>query len=254
MRRPFIAGNWKLNKTLAESTALAQTLAAQLTDIDDCDVVVAPVYTALHSVTQALANSAIAVAAQDIYFQHSGAFTGAVSAPFVKDAGCTYTLVGHSERRQLFGETLATSQRRVQAALTAGITPIFCVGESLEERDAGKTNDIVTAQLEACLQGYGDDDDLGQLVVAYEPVWAIGTGKVASVDAAQSVHATLRAWIAHHDEAAAEAVRIVYGGSVKADNAAELLQQPDIDGALVGGASLVPQSFADIVAARHRGD
>lgn len=251
MRRPLIAGNWKLNKTIQAAKTLAEQLRASIEQCDDCDVVVAPVYTALAQVAEVLASSPIKLAAQDIFYESSGAFTGAVSAPFVKDAGCTYALIGHSERRALFGETLATTQLRVGAALAAGITPILCVGESLEEYEAGQTEQVVTTQLEAGLQAFGDEHDIAQLVVAYEPVWAIGTGKVASPQVAQQVHHSLRAWIAHHDEAAADNVRIVYGGSVKADNAESLLCQPDIDGALVGGASLKADSFAAIVAARY---
>lgn len=251
MRRPLIAGNWKLNKPIGAAKLLARELREAIAPCDDCDIVVAPVYTALASVAEVLAGSPIQLAAQEIFYEASGAFTGAVSAPFVKDAGCQYSLIGHSERRALFGETLATSQLRVTSALWAKLTPILCVGETLEEFEAGKTEEVVTAQLEAGLQAFGDDDDMAQLVVAYEPVWAIGTGKVASPEVAQSVHQTLRAWVAHHDEAAAQAIRIIYGGSVKADNAQSLLGQPDIDGALIGGASLKADSFAAIVAARH---
>lgn len=251
MRRPLIAGNWKLHKTIDAAKTLAQELRDSIAACDDCDIVIAPVYTALSSVAQVLEGSQIQLAAQEIFYEASGAFTGGVSAPFVKDAGCRYSLVGHSERRALFGETLATSQLRVTSALWAKITPILCVGETLAEFEAGQTQQVVTAQLEAGLQAFGDDDDIAQLVIAYEPVWAIGTGKVASPQIAQDVHHALRAWVAHHDEAAAEAVRIIYGGSVKPDNAESLLCQPDIDGALVGGASLKADSFAAIVAARY---
>lgn len=249
MRRPMIAGNWKLNLTLQASQDLAQALVDGLEDIDDCDVVIAPVYTALHQVAQVLAPSQIGLAAQEIFYKDEGAFTGAVSGPLVRDAGAQYTLVGHSERRQLFAESLATSNLRVHAALQAGLIPILCVGETLSERQDNRTDEVLIEQLEAGIQGL-DENHLAQLVIAYEPVWAIGTGQVASTQTAQDAHHTLRTWLGHHDAQAAEQVRILYGGSVKPDNAAELLRQPDIDGALVGGASLKAESFIKIVQAR----
>jgi triosephosphate isomerase len=248
-RRKLIAGNWKLNKTVAESVALAVELTRLLGQVRDCDLVVAPVYTAIAAVAQKLAGTPIAVAGQDLYPEDEGAFTGAVSGPLLKEAGASYVLVGHSERRQLFGETLESSQKRTAAALRAGLTPILCVGETLKERQADATAKVVGAQLDAGIQGLSAAD-LARIVIAYEPVWAIGTGQVATPAQAQEVHNLIRERLRHRDAPVAEALRILYGGSVKADNAKELLAQADIDGALVGGASLNAASFAGIVAAR----
>ena len=246
-RRQLIAGNWKLHNTLADSIALAKAVhdrTAQTT----AEVAVAPVFTALTSVRDALAGSHVALSAQDVYWESKGAFTGQVSAPLLKDVGCTYCIVGHSERRQFFGETDETVRRKLRALLAAGIRPIFCVGESLEQREQGATVGVVLGQLAAGLAGIATDA-LAELVIAYEPVWAIGTGKTATPADAQAVHAALRAQLVHDRGAAfGAATRILYGGSVKADNASQLLAQPDIDGALVGGASLVVDQFVAIVA------
>ena len=247
-RRKLIAGNWKLNKTIGESVALARELKEMLAQARQCDIVVAPVYTALANVAQALKDSNIAVAAQELYWEDSGAFTGTVSGPMIHDAGCRHVLVGHSERRQLFGETLQTSRKRLGAALKAQLCPILCVGESLQEREQNRTEAVVREQLEAGLADLSPAD-LQRVVIAYEPVWAIGTGKVATPEQAQQVHHFIRERLRHIDKGSSEAMRLLYGGSVKADNAATLLQQPDIDGALVGGASLVASSFAGIVKA-----
>lgn len=248
-RRPMIAGNWKLHNTVAESLALVTELRHQLAAVRDCDVVVAPSYTALHAVADRLQGSNIAVAAQELYPEDKGAFTGAVSGPQIKEAGATYVLVGHSERRQLFGETLESSHLRVQAALKAGLHPILCIGETLAERQKDATAKVVGEQLEAAL-GQLKPDALAHAVIAYEPVWAIGTGQVATPQQAQEVHHIIRERLRHRDAAWAEGMRILYGGSVKADNAADLLRQADIDGALVGGASLKADSFVGIVKAR----
>ena len=246
-RRPLIAGNWKLNKTCAEAAALAQAIDVGVRQLQPrSEVAVAPVYTALSTVRTALADGPVALAAQELYPEDAGAFTGAVSGPLLREVGCQYVLVGHSERRQRFGETLASSQARLQAALRAGLVPILCVGESLAEREAERTQEVVQAQLQGALAGVSAAQ-LQQLVIAYEPVWAIGTGKVATPEQAQQVHAHIRALLEPLGLAAA--VRLLYGGSVNADNAARLLQQTDVDGALVGGASLDAKGFLGIVAA-----
>ncbi len=248
-RRPLVAGNWKLFKTLAEARALVTELKAGIGPDTEAEVVVAPVFTALSTVAAELAGSPIGLSAQDVYPEASGAFTGEVSAPLLADVGCTYCIVGHSERRQLFGETDASVHAKVRALLATGIRPILCIGETLAEREAGTTFDVVLGQLD---RGLGDLDAaaLEPLVVAYEPVWAIGTGKNASPADAQEVHARIRARVAATKGAAlAERLRILYGGSVKPENAADLLAQPDIDGALVGGASLKAETFLPIVRA-----
>ena len=247
-RRKLIAGNWKLNKTIGESVELARELKNALASVRHSDIVVAPVYTALHSVAQALKDTNIGVSAQELFWEDSGAYTGAVSAPLVKDAGCQYVLVGHSERRQLFHETLETSRKRVGAALKAQLQPILCIGETLQEREANRTEAVVREQLEVGIADLSATQ-LRQIIIAYEPVWAIGTGKVATPEQAQQVHHFIRERLRHVDKAVSDELRLLYGGSVKADNAASLLQQPDIDGALVGGASLSAASFAGIVKA-----
>ena len=247
-RRALIAGNWKLQNTVEQSVALATAVRKQ-TEKATAEVVVAPVFTALTAVRDALKGSHVGLSAQDVYHQDKGAFTGEVSAPLLKDAGCTYGIVGHSERRQFFGETDDTVRRKVGALLASGIRPIVCVGELLEQREQGATLGVTLGQVIAGLAGY-DNAKLAQVVIAYEPVWAIGTGKTATPADAQAVHAAIRAQLVHERGAAfANQVRILYGGSVKADNARELLAQPDVDGALVGGASLVAEQFAAIAAA-----
>jgi triosephosphate isomerase len=250
-RRQLIAGNWKMFKTVAEAEALAVELKNKLASLRDCDLVVAPPYTALWAVARKLADSNIAVSGQELFWEDKGAFTGAVAGAQLREAGATYVLVGHSERRQYFGETLETSKKRVAAAMRNSLTPILCIGETLAERDARRTETVVGEQLEAAVQGLSKAD-LARIVIAYEPVWAIGTGKVATPAQAQEVHAFIRDCLRAHDAPTAAALRILYGGSVKADNAAELLGQADIDGALVGGASLEAESFAAIARARRR--
>jgi triosephosphate isomerase len=247
-RRKLIAGNWKLHNTLREAVELAKAVHEQ-TASAAAEVAVAPVFTALSSVRDALAQSHVALCAQDVYWESRGAFTGQVSAPLLKDAGCSYCIVGHSERRQFFGDSDESVRKKLRALLAADIRPILCVGESLEQREQEATLGVVFGQVSAGLAGI-PSEQLSGLVIAYEPIWAIGTGKTASPADAQAVHAALRAQLAHERGAAfASAVRILYGGSVKADNAAQLLAQQDIDGALVGGASLVLQQFMAIVAA-----
>jgi triosephosphate isomerase (TIM) len=247
-RRQLIAGNWKLQNTLAECTTLVQAVIDG-TEKTTAEVVVAPVFTALTTVHRALAGSHVGLSAQDVYYQDKGAFTGEVSAPLLKDVGCTHCIIGHSERRQFFGETDETVRKKTRALIASGLTPILCIGESLEQREQSATLGVVIGQLAAGIAGIGNDE-LAKLVVAYEPVWAIGTGKTATPEDAQKVHAAIRAYLKHErGESFSESVRLLYGGSVKADNAKELLRQTDIDGALVGGASLVADQFVAIVAA-----
>ena len=246
-RKPIIAGNWKLNKTLRESIELVTLLKRSITDFQHVDVVVCPVFTAISSVAEIVLESEIKVGAQDLYWEEKGAFTGEVSAGLIKDAGASFVIIGHSERRQFFHETHETVNKKTCAALKAGLTPIVCVGELLKERESGKTFEVLKEQLKGAFAGFGADD-LKKMIVAYEPVWAIGTGKVATPAQAQEAHSFIRKEIAAaFGDEAAQAVRIQYGGSVKADNIAELMREADIDGALVGGASLEAGSFSDIV-------
>jgi triosephosphate isomerase len=248
MRRPIIAGNWKMFKTPTEAEALVRALAPRVAGAA-AEVVVCPPFTALDRVRPALDGTNVALGAQNVYWEPQGAFTGEIAPAMLADLGVAYVIVGHSERRQFFGETDESVNRRARAALAAGLKPIVCVGERLEERQAGSTHDVVARQLEWATADL-TADRMRASVVAYEPVWAIGTGKVATPAQAQEVHALLRRILV--DKFGAEVardVRIQYGGSVKPDNAAELLAQTDIDGALVGGASLDAESFGAIVCA-----
>ena len=246
-RRALIAGNWKLHMSVTESVALARALRDQVSPHAAASVAVAPVFTALSAVAEALSGSAIAVAAQNLYWEPQGAFTGEVSAPLLKDVGCSMAIIGHSERRQLFGETDEAVNRKVAAALAMDLTPILCVGETLEERESQRTLPVVLGQLSAGLDGL-EPALARRVVVAYEPVWAIGTGRTASPGDAQEVHAAIRGRLAETFSADVAAVMpILYGGSVKPDNARDLMAQPDIDGALVGGASLSAESFVAII-------
>ena len=245
MRRPVIAGNWKMYKTVAEAVALASEVRAG--SGGDAEVVVAPAFTALPAVAEALRGSDIGLAAQNMHPAVEGAFTGEVSPVMLKDVGCTHVILGHSERRQFFGETDEGVAKKAEAALTHGLCPIVCVGESLAERESNRTMEVVERQVERALRGLSADQ-VARILVAYEPVWAIGTGKVATSDQAQEVHAFIRKRITvSHGEPAADAVRVLYGGSVKPDNIGALMAQADIDGALVGGASLTAASFLKIV-------
>ena len=246
---PLVAGNWKMYKTPTEGAALARELRQRLDrpgGPDGVDVAVCPPFPALPAVGAALQGSGIALGAQDMHWEKEGAFTGAVSAGMLVDLGCRFVILGHSERRQHFGETDATVQRKVRAALAAGLTPIVCVGETVAERDAAQTLAVVTRQVGAALEGL-PAADLGRLVLAYEPVWAIGTGRTATPAQAREIHGALRRLLT--ERGGGPATRILYGGSVKAENAAALLREPEIDGALVGGASLVAEQFARIVEA-----
>jgi triosephosphate isomerase len=247
MRTPLIAGNWKMYKTIAEAVELVEALLRDLGDTSDREVLVCPPYTALHALSPLLQESPIGLGAQDVFYEEQGAFTGAISPVMLRDVGCRYAIVGHSERRQIFGEVDAVINRKLRAALKHGLRPILCVGETKPQRDAGQAEAIVVAQVRAGLTEVGADA-VGEVVVAYEPVWAIGTGDTATPGDAQAMHATIRRTLAElYDPAAADRIRIQYGGSVKPDNVDELMGQPDIDGALVGGASLKADSFLRIV-------
>ncbi len=249
MRTPIVAGNWKLNKTISEAVELVTALRDLVANVTDVEIVVAPTFTALPAVARALQGSNIRLSAQNIFWEDSGAFTGEISPVMLKDVGCDYVIIGHSERRQYFGETNESVNRKVKAALTHGLKPIICVGERLEDREAGKTESVVENHVINGIDGLSAEQLLST-VIAYEPVWAIGTGLTATPNEAQEVHAFIRSLLLRNYSAdVTEQVRIQYGGSVKPDNAVELLTQADIDGALVGGASLEAESFAQIVKA-----
>ena len=251
-RRAFIVGNWKMQKTVPEALALVRDLRGMVSMVRDVEIAVAPPFTALHPVGKALEGSNIALAGQNTHWETAGAFTGEVAPGMLKDVGCTYVIVGHSERRQYFGEMDATVNKRAGAVFKAGMTPIVCVGETLAEREAGRTLAVVESQVRGGLAGFASKD-AERLVIAYEPVWAIGTGRTATSAQAQEVHAAIRKILAElFGGAVAEAIRIQYGGSVKPENIAELMDCPDIDGALVGGASLTAEGFAKIVRYRRR--
>jgi triosephosphate isomerase len=247
MRTPLIAGNWKMFKTVHEAVVFVKELRALVKDVADVEVVVGPPFTAIHAVAEAARNSNIGVAAQDMHWEREGAFTGEVSAAMIVEAGAEYVIIGHSERRRLFGETDAIVNRKVAAAITAGLTPIVCVGETLDERERNETLVILDRQIK---EGFDQvtGEQLAELVVAYEPVWAIGTGKNATAAQAGEAHAhirmRLRQWFGAE---AADQCRVIYGGSVKPDNIRQLIAEPDVDGALVGGASLDLKSFSEIV-------
>jgi triosephosphate isomerase len=247
MRRPIIAGNWKMYKTLGESRAFFDAFKPMVRSVTHCDIVVAPPFTALAACAEAVAGTGIEISAQDVFWEREGAFTGEVAVRMLQDSGCLYTLVGHSERRQFFAETDLSVNKKVIAASKAGMKVIVCVGETLAERDAGAANEVVRRQVRDGLAQL-TASDLSPIIVAYEPVWAIGTGRTATPDVAASMHAEIRKTIAEiWGEGTAGATRILYGGSVKPGNIAELMQRDDIDGALVGGASLDAESFAAIV-------
>ena len=249
MRRPIVAGNWKMNMTGEEGAALVAALRPLVADVESVDVVVCPPFTTLASVAPALEGSNIGLGAQNMHWEASGAFTGEVSADMLLTSGCGYVILGHSERRTLFGETNEGVNNKVKVALAKGLTPIVCVGETLEEREAGKTEAVVKSHVEGGLAGLSADD-IKKIVVAYEPVWAIGTGKTATPEQAQDVHAFIRGLLVGlSDKETADAVRIQYGGSMKPENAAELIGKPDIDGGLIGGAALKADSFSAIVKA-----
>ena len=246
MRKPMIAGNWKLHKTISEATSLVSELIPAVASNQNVEIVVAPVYTALAKVAETLADSNIKLAAQNCYPEPQGAFTGEVSPLLLKDAGCEYVIIGHSERRQLFAETDESVNSKALALAESGLGTIFCIGETLEERESGKMFDVLRQQVTAGLKDL-TAKQMQTVVVAYEPVWAIGTGKVATDEQAQEAHAFIRGLLAElYDAQTAAATRILYGGSVKPGNVDGLMTQPDVDGALVGGASLKADDFARI--------
>ena len=248
-RRPFIAGNWKMNLDRAKAVKLAVDLTARASDFPGVDLAVCPPSVYLDAVAAATAGSPLALSAQNMYHEEAGAFTGEISGSMLRDVGCRYVILGHSERRHVLGETDRDVNLKLMAVLKSGLIPIVCVGELLAEREAGRTGDVIRKQFEGSLAGL-TAEQAGQIVIAYEPVWAIGTGKVASPAQAEEVHRDLRSLLeSRYNAEVAGAVRIQYGGSVKPDNAAELLAQPNIDGALVGGASLKAADFLSIVAA-----
>jgi len=247
MRIPLLAANWKMYKTAHEAVAYVREFAALVKTFDDVEIALAPPLTALHSAAEAARNTTLAVAAQNIYFEKEGAYTGEVSAAMVSDAGADFVIVGHSERRRLFGDTDEWVNRKTRAALAAELTPIVCIGETLMERERGETLAVLDRQVKAGFAGI-TSEEVAALVIAYEPVWAIGTGKNATAAEAGEAHAHIRSRLREWCGApAADACRILYGGSVKPDNIEELIALPDVDGALVGGASLDVGSFFEIV-------
>lgn len=246
-RRPILAGNWKMNMTATQARDLATKLIPLVSSVRDRDIVLAPTFTSLQTVAEAIKGTNMALAAQNLFWEDKGAFTGEISAEMLLDAGCKYVIIGHSERRQYFGETDETVNKKVRQALNKGLLPIVCVGELLAEREAGKANDVIDRQVTGALKGV-TAAEMQKIVVAYEPVWAIGTGKTATPDQANEIHAFIRQKVkAMYNAEVAESLRIQYGGSVTPDNVSQLMAKPDIDGALVGGASLKPESFAALV-------
>ncbi len=251
MRKPVIAGNWKLHKTLGEAEELATALKKELAVIDDAEIVVAPVFTALRPVAEILSGSGIALAAQNCYTEKTGAFTGEVSPFLLRDAGCTHVIVGHSERRHIFGESDSFINAKIKALLAEKLSGIFCIGETLEEREGGNMFNVLETQVRGGLDGVSSSD-MEKVIIAYEPVWAIGTGKTATDDQAQEAHAYVRGLVKDiFDAETADKMRILYGGSVKPDNIDSLMARSDIDGALVGGASLKAEDFIRIARFRR---
>jgi triosephosphate isomerase (TIM) len=252
MPKAIIAGNWKMNLDRAAAVALAKAIAQQASSFAEVDLAVFPPHVYIDAVRQAVAGAPLAYGAQDLYFEPNGAFTGETSAAMLVDLGCRYVILGHSERRHILGETDQLVNKKVHAALAAGLVPIVCVGELLAQREAGSTSAVIRRQFDGSL-GNLSQRQIAGVVIAYEPVWAIGTGKVATPAQAEEVQMDLRKILAdRYNTAAAESIRILYGGSVKASNAAELLAQENVDGALVGGASLKADEFLGIVAAMKR--
>ena len=247
MRTPFIAANWKMYKTVHEAVAFVKEFRTMVKDVHDVEIVVAPPFTALHAAVEAAHGSNIGIGGQNLHWEREGAFTGEVSAGMLKEAGAEYAIIGHSERRRLFGETDQTVNRKLSAALAAQLTPIVCIGETLEERDANRTLDVLDRQIKQGFDGISGEQ-IGSLVIAYEPVWAIGTGRNATPAQAGEAHAHIRSRLRQwFGGVAADQCHILYGGSVKPDNIRELASLEDVDGALVGGASLDVRSFFEIV-------
>ena len=252
MRTPFIAANWKMYKTVHEAVVFVKEFRSMVKDIDDVEIVVAPPFTAVHAVAEAARNTNVGVAGQNLYWERDGAFTGEVSGAMLREAGAEYVIIGHSERRRLFGETDQTVNRKLNAALGAKLTPIVCIGETLEEREANRTLEVLDRQIKDGFDAL-TGDQIGALVIAYEPVWAIGTGRNATPAQADEAHGHIRGRLRQWFGApAADHCHVIYGGSVKPDNIADLIALPEVDGALVGGASLEVRAFFDIVAKSRR--
>lgn len=246
-RRPLISGNWKMFKTGEEAVEFVQSLKPSVASVTDVDIMIATPFTALPLVSKAIEGTPIGLGAQNMHWEHEGAFTGEISARMLKSAGCRYVIIGHSERRQYFGETDQDINRKIESAAKAELIPVFCIGETEAQREAGETFSVLDKQLKNGLEGLFSEN-LKSLVVAYEPVWAIGTGKTATTEQAQEVHAFIRDWFAKtYDPEFTQGLRILYGGSVKPSNVKDLMAMADIDGALVGGASLEPDSFSQLV-------
>jgi triosephosphate isomerase (TIM) len=247
MRLPFIAGNWKMYKSVADAVKYVKEFRVMVKDVEHVEIVLAPTFTALHAAAEAARNSNVFLAAQDLFWEREGAFTGEVSGAMIREAGAEYVIIGHSERRTYFNDTDATVNRKTQAAIAAGLTPIVCIGETLDQRERNETFDVLDRQIKQGLDGVSGEQ-LGLLVVAYEPVWAIGTGRNATPAQAGEAHAHIRKRLRQRfGNEGADACHVIYGGSVKPDNIRELIAHPDVDGALVGGASLDVKSFFDIV-------
>ena len=247
MRKPLIAGNWKMHNNLTETIELLNGLKRELLDFDGVDILVCPPYTVLSDAKDILLDSNIKLGAQNLYWEDKGAFTGEISAAMIKDIGCDFVIIGHSERRKYFQETNDSVNKKLNVALKQELTPIVCVGETLDQREADKTTEVIKDQLSQGLKDVTTEDIL-KLVIAYEPVWAIGTGKTATPDQAQEIHKFIRDWLdTQYDSDIASQVRILYGGSVKPSNIKDLMKEPDVDGGLVGGASLEIASFSELV-------
>ena len=249
MRKPFIAGNWKMNTSSSEANLLVTELKSLVDDLKDVDIAVCPPYPYLALVVDILKNSAIQVGAQNMYYEEKGAYTGEVAASMIQDMGCTTVILGHSERRQIFGETNQIIYKKIIQALDYGLFPIVCIGETLKQKEAGETEEVIKTQLNGCFSELSDPE-MKKITIAYEPVWAIGTGRTATPEQAQEVHQQIRDWLrSQFESGVVDGLRIQYGGSVKPGNARDLMIQPDIDGALVGGASLKAENFAAIIKA-----
>ncbi len=246
-RRPLIAGNWKMNKTTDEAAETARQLVERVAGVTDVDIMIAPTFTALAPVFKVIQNSPVALGAQNLFWENEGAYTGEISAAMLKSVGCRYCIIGHSERRQYFGETDETVNKKIQAAIQVDLKPVFCVGETEKERESEQTLSVLDKQVKKGLEGLVSDQ-LDMLVIAYEPVWAIGTGKTATDAQAQEVHQFIRSLVEKNfGNALSDSIRILYGGSAKPDNITGLMSMPDIDGGLVGGASLDAESFSEII-------
>ena len=246
-RTPMIAGNWKMNLGLKESCDLVKSITEGIKGVKNIDVLVAPPFINIPAVKEAIVNSKIILSAQNMHYESRGAYTGEVAPQMLVENGCTHVILGHSERRSIFNESSETVNKKVESAIQAGLIPIVCIGETIEEREAGKTFDIIRAQLEGSLTCFSSKGNIpASTIIAYEPVWAIGTGKTASPEQAQEVHEFIRLRLARHNNEIADIVRVLYGGSVKADNAKQLFEMADIDGGLIGGASLIADDFISI--------